>query len=94
MNCPFTRVPCVPFQAFSQVLGSVAGSVAACLNVLLQYISHFLGAAGMKGKQLKDYLCTWSSDLSDFFFCPLNVHSIHNIHGKQPCVIDELMHLQ
>lgn len=68
MACPFTHVPCVPFQAFSQVLGSVAGSVAAFLNILLQYISHFLQAAGIKGKQLKDYLCTWSSptDLSDF----------------------------
>ncbi|XP_035515361.1 transmembrane protein 109 [Morone saxatilis] len=36
-------------QAFSQVLGVVAGSLAGGLNVLLQYVSHFLQAAGVQG---------------------------------------------
>ncbi|XP_031732198.1 voltage-gated monoatomic cation channel TMEM109 [Anarrhichthys ocellatus] len=36
-------------KAFSQVLGAVAGSFSAGLNVLLQYISHFLEAAGFQG---------------------------------------------
>lgn len=35
-------------KAFSQVLGAVAGSVSAGLNVLLQYVSHFLEAAGFQ----------------------------------------------
>ncbi|XP_034398513.1 transmembrane protein 109 [Cyclopterus lumpus] len=35
-------------KAFSQVLGAVAGSVSAGLNVLLQYVSHFLQAAGFQ----------------------------------------------
>ncbi|XP_051242140.1 transmembrane protein 109 [Dicentrarchus labrax] len=36
-------------KAFSQVLGVVAGSLAGGLNVLLQYVSHFLQAAGIQG---------------------------------------------
>ncbi|XP_068583112.1 voltage-gated monoatomic cation channel TMEM109 [Cebidichthys violaceus] len=36
-------------KAFSQVLGAVAGSLSAGLNVLLQYVSHFLQAAGFQG---------------------------------------------
>ncbi|XP_041840224.1 transmembrane protein 109 [Melanotaenia boesemani] len=36
-------------KAFSQVLGVVAGSLAGGLNVLLQYMSHFLHAAGIHG---------------------------------------------
>ncbi|XP_037619412.1 transmembrane protein 109 isoform X2 [Sebastes umbrosus] len=36
-------------KAFSQVLGVVAGSVSVGLNVLLQYVSHFLQAAGIQG---------------------------------------------
>lgn len=35
-------------KAFSQVLGVVAGSLASGLNVLLQYISQFLHAAGIQ----------------------------------------------
>lgn len=35
-------------KAFSQVLGVVAQSVASGLNVLLQYIAHFLQAAGFQ----------------------------------------------
>lgn len=45
----FWTVPLPPSQAFSQVLGAVAGSCAAGLNVLLQYVSHFLQAAGFQG---------------------------------------------
>ncbi|XP_022612966.1 uncharacterized protein LOC111230492 [Seriola dumerili] len=35
-------------KAFTQVLGVVAGSLAGGLNVLLQYVSHFLQAAGVQ----------------------------------------------
>ncbi|CAK6976120.1 transmembrane protein 109 [Scomber scombrus] len=35
-------------KAFSQVLGVIAGSLASGLNVLLQYITHFLQAAGLQ----------------------------------------------
>ncbi|XP_071361584.1 voltage-gated monoatomic cation channel TMEM109 [Trachinotus anak] len=35
-------------KAFSQVLGVVAGGLASGLNVLLQYVSHFLQAAGVQ----------------------------------------------
>ncbi|XP_049427135.1 transmembrane protein 109 [Epinephelus fuscoguttatus] len=36
-------------KAFSQVLGVVAGSLSGFLNVLLEYVSQFLQAAGIKG---------------------------------------------
>ncbi|KAM6941436.1 voltage-gated monoatomic cation channel TMEM109 [Lycodopsis pacificus] len=36
-------------KAFSQVLGAVAGSFSAGLNVLLQYVSQLLEAAGFQG---------------------------------------------
>nr|XP_019939450.1 PREDICTED: transmembrane protein 109-like [Paralichthys olivaceus] len=35
-------------KAFSQVLSVVAGSLASGLNVLLQYVSHFLQASGIQ----------------------------------------------
>ncbi|KAF7645943.1 hypothetical protein LDENG_00195850 [Lucifuga dentata] len=35
-------------KAFSQVLGVLAGSLAGGLNVLLQYVTHFLQAAGIQ----------------------------------------------
>ncbi|XP_076004332.1 voltage-gated monoatomic cation channel TMEM109 [Genypterus blacodes] len=35
-------------KAFSQVMGVLAGSLAAGLNVLLQYLTHVLQAAGIK----------------------------------------------
>ncbi|KAM7393488.1 hypothetical protein PAMP_020354 [Pampus punctatissimus] len=35
-------------KAFSQVLGVIAGSLASGLNVLLQYVTHFLQAAGIQ----------------------------------------------
>ncbi|XP_054461021.1 transmembrane protein 109 [Anoplopoma fimbria] len=35
-------------KAFSQVLSAVAGSLSAGLNVLLQYVSHLLQAAGFQ----------------------------------------------
>ncbi|XP_029309252.1 voltage-gated monoatomic cation channel TMEM109 [Cottoperca gobio] len=35
-------------KAFSQVLGVVAGSLSGGLTVLLQYVSHFLQAAGIQ----------------------------------------------
>lgn len=44
-----TYVTCVPPQAFSLVLASVAENVAAGLTVLLQYVSHFLQTAGIQG---------------------------------------------
>lgn len=44
-----SHVTCAPSQAFSQVLASVAENVAAGLNVLLQYVSHFLQTAGIQG---------------------------------------------
>lgn len=37
-------------QAFAQVLGVFAEGLARGLNVLLQYVSHFLQAAGIQGK--------------------------------------------
>ncbi|KAL3067644.1 hypothetical protein OYC64_017383 [Pagothenia borchgrevinki] len=37
-------------KAFSQVLGVVAGSLSGGLNVLLQYASHFLQAAGIQAE--------------------------------------------
>ncbi|KAK5866686.1 hypothetical protein PBY51_020855 [Eleginops maclovinus] len=37
-------------KAFSQVLGVVAGSLSEGLNVLLQYVSHFLQAAGIQAE--------------------------------------------
>ncbi|XP_056265411.1 transmembrane protein 109 [Pseudoliparis swirei] len=36
-------------KAFSQVLGAVAGSVSVGLNVLLQYVSQLMQAAGFQG---------------------------------------------
>lgn len=44
-----SQVTCAPLQAFSLVLASVAENVAAGLNVLLQYVSHFLQTAGIQG---------------------------------------------
>ncbi|XP_044202663.1 transmembrane protein 109 [Thunnus albacares] len=35
-------------KAFSQVLGVIAGSLASGVNVLLQYVTHFLQAAGIQ----------------------------------------------
>ncbi|XP_042340279.1 transmembrane protein 109 [Plectropomus leopardus] len=36
-------------KAFSQVLGVVAGSLSGFVNVLLEYVSQFMQAAGFKG---------------------------------------------
>lgn len=38
------------YRAFTQTRDVVAGSLASGLNALLQYVTHFLRAAGVQGK--------------------------------------------